>query len=78
MPYLSGASVLLNASTGHNMPSVWDLQTILSRYRFSAADCAVEPLTSGLINTTYCLTDQRDRRRYILQRINQSVFSPPR
>lgn len=59
------------------MPSAWEFQTILSRYRLSVADCSVEPLASGLINATYCLTDQRDRRRYILQRINQSVFPRP-
>ncbi len=59
------------------MPSAWDFQTILSRYRFAAADCSVEPLASGLINATYCLTDQRNGRRYILQGINQSVFPRP-
>lgn len=54
-----------------------DFTNILSAYSLSPADCLLEPLTSGLINTTYRVTDQRDQQHYILQSLNQRVFPRP-
>lgn len=54
-----------------------EIQPILSHYGFSAVDCLLETLASGLINTTYRLTDQQNNRRYILQAINRRIFSRP-
>lgn len=50
------------------------ISTILNAYNISA-DCLVEPLTSGLINRTWKITDGENQ--YILQQINVQVFKKP-
>jgi len=50
---------------------------ILSHYPLSAANCTLEQLASGLINTTYRVTDAQNQRRYILQSVNQHIFAHP-
>ncbi len=59
------------------MPSPAEFQAILAHYPLLAADCSVEPLAAGLINTTYRVTERRNHRQYILQAINQRIFPRP-
>lgn len=35
------------------------------------------PITDGLINTTYLLEDRDQKKKFILQKINQNVFQRP-
>lgn len=51
--------------------------SILSHYPLSVSNCSLQPLASGLINTTYRVTDAQNHRRYILQSINQRIFARP-
>jgi Ser/Thr protein kinase RdoA (MazF antagonist) len=50
------------------------IQDILAEYGISP-NCIIEPLTSGLINQTFKITD--GSRLFILQRINEHVFKNP-
>jgi hypothetical protein len=50
------------------------ITSILTSYGIGE-DCLVEPLTSGLINRTWKLTD--GERQFILQQINVQVFKKP-
>lgn len=50
------------------------LEAVLAAYGFPA-DCSVTPHGSGLINRTWVVRNGKDK--YILQRINQDVFSEP-
>ncbi len=49
--------------------------TILNAYRLSA-ESKIEPLTSGLINSTWKVTDGENH--FILQQINHQIFKKPR
>ena len=51
------------------------IPTILNAYGINTAQSIVEPLTSGLINSTWKVTS--GDKHYILQRINDQVFKKP-
>lgn len=51
------------------------LSTVLSAYGLSEAQCVVKPFGSGLINHTWRI--ECGDRNYILQRINDKVFTQP-
>lgn len=51
------------------------ISSILKTYGISEEQCRVEPLVSGLINRTWKVTEGPSA--YILQRINDSVFTDP-
>lgn len=53
------------------------LQSILKAYGLSAAQCRVLPFGSGLINHTWKVECPGGERDYILQQINQDVFTNP-
>lgn len=57
-----------------------DWEELAGRFQFNGRLVDVKPITLGHINDTYAVTmDQPDgqRRRYILQRINHTVFQNP-
>ena len=51
------------------------MKNILGKYGIDEAKTIVEPLTTGLINRTWKISD--DGNQYILQRINDYVFKKP-
>jgi hypothetical protein len=56
-----------------------DLKSLGRRFRVRGEPVAVTPLTAGHIHDTYLLTAEDKERvaRYVLQRINQTVFKDP-
>lgn len=48
---------------------------VLSAYGFSKNECTIVPLGNGLINNTWLLSS--GNKSYVLQRINEKVFSSP-
>ena len=53
------------------------ISMILEHYGFRGANCQVSAHGTGLINRTWMVKDTESGRRYILQRINHSVFKSP-
>lgn len=51
------------------------IERILELYGIDPKNCRVELLTSGLINSTWKVSDDRDQ--YIVQRVNDQVFRKP-
>jgi len=51
------------------------MRNILTQYGFDDADCVVRPFGNGLINHTWIV--EASGQRFILQKINQEVFTSP-
>src|SRR6201989_3002585 len=51
------------------------MKNILSKYGFDEAGSVVRPFGNGLINHTWII--ETNEQRFILQKINQQVFSSP-
>ena len=51
------------------------MQNVLKQYGLSKADCSVQPLGNGLINSTWLV--QSGNKKFVLQKINQQVFKNP-
>ncbi len=51
------------------------MRNILSQYGFGEADCIIRPFGNGLINHTFLM--EAKGQRFILQKINQEVFTSP-
>lgn len=51
------------------------IKNVFGHFEWIVADFDVELLNSGHINSTYCITN--NQKKYILQRINTSVFKNP-
>ncbi len=58
------------------MENMATFRAITRQFDISGAVCSIEPLTSGHINSTYCVKTD-DAAQYTLQRINQYVFHDP-
>lgn len=52
-------------------------QEVISAFLHSGQPYRLEPVSGGLINHTYKLTDLQSGRTYLLQQINQHVFPAP-
>jgi len=51
------------------------MQDVLSQYGFSESDCSIGPLGNGLINITWLVKSAG--KKYVLQKINHTIFSSP-
>src|SRR4051812_33812212 len=51
------------------------MKNILAQYGFDEAECIIRPFGNGLINHTWMV--ETNGQRFILQKINQQVFSSP-
>ena len=52
-------------------------EAILQAYQLNPTKYIVEPFGTGLINHTWKVSNDRDKRYFLLQRINSSVFKHP-
>ncbi|MBV8325086.1 aminoglycoside phosphotransferase family protein [Chryseobacterium sp.] len=53
-----------------------DLKAIITQF-IGSRQYSLTPINDGLINTTYLLEDPEQQKKYILQKINQTVFRHP-
>ncbi|MBK8519971.1 MAG: aminoglycoside phosphotransferase family protein [Chitinophagaceae bacterium] len=53
------------------------MKEILFQFGLSGEDFQAMPFGSGLINTTWKITDKQGNAKYILQKINQQIFKQP-
>ncbi|MDC8104661.1 MULTISPECIES: phosphotransferase enzyme family protein [Chryseobacterium] len=53
-----------------------ELKNIISKF-IGTDNCTVTQINNGLINTTYCVENNQNREKYILQKINTQVFKRP-
>src|SRR5258706_12792872 len=51
------------------------MRNILAQYGFEETDCIIRPFGNGLINHTWMM--EAKGQRFILQKINQQVFTSP-
>lgn len=51
------------------------MRNILSQYGFEENECILHPFGNGLINNTWLM--EASGQRFIVQKINQKVFSTP-
>lgn len=51
------------------------MKSIVEQFDFKGKVASVEPLGSGLINDTYKVTTEGDAPNYVLQRINNAIFT---
>lgn len=53
-----------------------ELKSIILKF-IGTEDCTVNPISNGLINTTYLVENNQTQEKYILQKINTQVFKKP-
>ena len=53
------------------------MKEILFQFGLEEQNFQVKPFGSGLINTTWKITDKEGNAKYILQKVNQQIFKQP-
>src|SRR6476646_5746941 len=52
-------------------------QQILEAYQLNPSEYSIDQYGTGLINNTWKVTNEKEKRYFLLQRINTSVFKKP-
>lgn len=53
------------------------LETVLKQFGFEGDDCLIEPFGNGLIHSTWLIHNKIKENKFILQRINHTIFNRP-